>query len=161
MWNIHTSGFLGLEEKLLWLGTICRRQPIVLEILYCSVSHRIDSRTMVQDKEVTNGQRLYSRFGNFRWYRPNEHTGKLFTSLRFFRKVTPNYLYIALKRSPSFLTLGQCKFDIRSMSKTSKLCQIVYHSTRLYGAKLFKLLCGYSGSKYNYHKQNQRSRWKR
>ena len=52
------------------------------------------------------------------------------------------------------LTLGQCKFDLRSMSKTSKLCQVVYHSTRLAGTKVFKVLCGYSGSKGNSHKQN-------
>ena len=85
------------------------------------------------------------------WHR-NIATGKLFISLRFFRKGTPNYVYIDLKRSPSNLTLGQCKFDLRSMSKTSKLCQVVYHSTRLDGTKVFKLLCGYSGSKDNYHK---------
>ena len=43
------------------------------------------------------------------------------------------------------------KFGLRSMSKTSKLCQIVHHSTRLDGTRVFKLLCGYSGSKSNWH----------
>ena len=33
------------------------------------------------------------------------------------------------------------------MPKTSKLCQVVYHSTRLDEAKVFILLCAYSGSK--------------
>ena len=36
------------------------------------------------------------------------------------------------------------------MSKTSKLCQVVYHSTCRDGTKVFKLLCGSSGSKDNY-----------
>ena len=47
------------------------------------------------------------------------------------------------------------------MSKMSKLCQVVYHSTRLDGTNVFKLLCGYSGSKDNYHKQSECSTWKR
>ena len=66
-------------------------------------------------------------------------TGKLFTSSRFFREGTPNYVYFDFKRLLSDLTLSQCKFDLRSMSKTSKLCQVVYHSTRLDGTKVFKL----------------------
>ena len=69
----------------------------------------------------------------------NIDAGKLFTSLRFFRKGTPSYVYIDLQRSPSNLTLCQCKFDLRSMSKTWKLGQVVYHSTRLNEAKAFKL----------------------
>ena len=80
-------------------------------------------------------------------FRTIKATGKLFSSLRLFRNDTPNYVYNELKRSPSNLTLGQCKFDLRLMSKTSKLCQVVYHSTRLDGIKVFKLFCGYSGSK--------------
>ena len=81
--------------------------------------------------------------------------GKMFTPLCFFCKCIPNYVYIDLKRSLSKLTSGQCKFDLRSMSKTSKLCQFAYHSTRHDGTKAYKLLCGYSESKYNYYKQNQ------
>ena len=93
-------------------------------------------------------------------FRTKIATGNMFTSLCFFRQGTPNYVYIDLKRSPSILTLGQCKFDLRSMSKTSKLCQVVYHSTCLDETKVFKLLCGHSRSKDKYHKQNQCSVWK-
>ena len=39
--------FLGLEEKLLHLGTICKKQSIGLEILYRSISLRIDLRSTV------------------------------------------------------------------------------------------------------------------
>ena len=77
----------------------------------------------------------------------------MFTSLRFFRKGTPNYVYADTKRSPLNLTIGQCKFDPRSMSKTSKSSQVVYHPTRLDGTKVFKLFCGHSGSKDNYQNQ--------
>ena len=35
------------------------------------------------------------------------------------------------------------------MSKTSKLCQAVYHSTRLDGTMVLILICGFSGSKAN------------
>ena len=52
-------------------------------------------------------------------------TGNLFISLLFLRKGTPNYVNIDLKMSPSNLTLGQCKVDLSSMSKTSKLCKVV------------------------------------
>ena len=50
-------------------------------------------------------------------FRTNIDTGKLFTSFRFFRKRTPKYVYIDLKRSPSNLTLGQCKVELMSMSR--------------------------------------------
>ena len=129
---------------------------MALKILYRSTSLRIDLMSTVKATGVTKGQGLYSRFGipadNFR---TNIATGKIFTSLCFFRQGTPNYVYIYLKSSLSNLTLGPCKFDFRSMSKTSKLCQVVYHSTRLDETKVFKPLCGYSGSKDNYQKQNQ------
>ena len=78
--------------------------------------------------------------------------GKMFTPLCFFCKCTPNYVYIDLKRSLSKLTSCQCKFDLMSMSKTSKLYQDVYHSTRLDGTKVFILFCGYSGPTGNFHK---------
>ena len=79
--------------------------------------------------------------------------GNMFTPLCFFNKCTPNYADIDLKRSLSNLISGQCKFDLRSMSKTSKLCQDVYHSTRFDGTSVFILLCGYSGPMGNFHKQ--------
>ena len=67
----------------------------------------------------------------------------------FFCKGTPHCVCIVLKRSPSNLTLVQCKFDIRSMSKKSKLRQVVYHSTSLDWTNVFVPLCGYYGSKGN------------
>ena len=73
-------------------------------------------------------------------FRTKIATGKMFTPLCFFCKCTPNYVYIDLKRSLSNVTSGQCKSDLRSMSKTSKLCQDLYHSTRLDGTRLFMLL---------------------
>ena len=82
-------------------------------------------------------------------------TGKVFTPLCFFCKCTQNYARIDLKRSLSNLTSGQCKFDLRSMPKTSKLCQDVYYSTRLDGTRVFILLCGYSGPIRNFHKPNR------
>ena len=69
-------------------------------------------------------------------FRTNIATGKLFTSLRFFRKGTPNNVYNDLKRSLSILTIGQCKFDLRSMSKTSKLCQGFRNYVKLYIVRL-------------------------
>ena len=66
-------------------------------------------------------------------FRTKLATGKISTPLCFFCKCTPNYLYIDLKRSLSHLTSGQYKFDLRTMSKTSKLCHDVYHSTRFDG----------------------------
>ena len=86
-------------------------------------------------------------------------TGTMFTPSSFFRKGAPNHVYIDLTRPPSNLTLGQCKFDLRSMSKMSKLCHVAYHSTRLDGRKVFILLLRfgmYSGSEGDYHKRNQR-----
>ena len=53
------------------------------------------------------------------------------------------------------MTLGQCKCNLRAMSKTSKLCQFVCRLTRLDGTTVLILLCGYSGSKGNYHKPKQ------
>ena len=85
----------------------------------------------------------------------NIATGKMFTPLCFFCKGAPNYVYIYLRRSISNLTLGQCKFDLKSMSKTSKLCQFIYHWTRLDGTGVFILFCSYSGSKGNCHKPIQ------
>ena len=87
--------------------------------------------------------------------RPHPWLRPCILPLCFFRKGSPNYVYIDLKRSPSNLTLGQCKFGLRSMLKTSKLCQVVYHSTRLDGTNVFRLLCAYSGSKGSYHSRNQ------
>ena len=78
-------------------------------------------------------------------FRTKIATGKMFTLLCFFCKCTPNYTYIDLKRSLSNLISGKCKFDLRSMSKTSKLCQNVYHSTHFDVTRVFILLCGYSG----------------
>ena len=43
-------------------------------------------------------------------------------------------------------------FDLMSMWKTSKLCQNVYHSTRLDGTRVVILLCDYSGPTGNFHK---------
>ena len=86
-------------------------------------------------------------------FRTKIATGKMSTPLCFFCKCTPNYFYIHLKSSLSNLISGQCIFDLRSMSKTSKLCQDAYHSNRLDGTKLFILLCGYSGPIGNFHKQ--------
>ena len=85
-------------------------------------------------------------------FRTKIATGKMFTPLCFFCKCTPNYVYIDLKMPLSNLTSGQCKFDLRSISKTSKLCQDAYHSTRLDGIRVFILLCGYSGLIGNFHK---------
>ena len=85
-------------------------------------------------------------------FRTKIATGKMSTPVCFFCKYTPNYVYIDLKRSLSNLTAGQCKFDLRSMSRTSKLCQDVYHSTRLDGTRVFILLCGYSETIGNFHK---------
>ena len=85
-------------------------------------------------------------------FRTKIATGRMFTPLCFFCKCTPNYVYICLKRSLSNLTSGQCKFDLRSMSNTSKPCQDVYHSTRLDGTRVFMLLCCYSGPIGNFHK---------
>ena len=64
-------------------------------------------------------------------FRTNIATEKSFTPLCFSRKGAPNYVYVDLKMSPLNLTLDQCKFDLRSMSKTSKLCQVVYPKTPL------------------------------
>ena len=64
-------------------------------------------------------------------------TGKMFTPLCFFCKGTPDNVYIDLKRSLSDLTSGQCKFDLRSMSKKSKLSQDVYHSLVLMGQRCY------------------------
>ena len=81
-------------------------------------------------------------------------TGKMSTPLCFFCKCTPNCVYIELKRSLSKLTSnsGQCKFDLGSMSKMSKLCQDAYHLTRIDGTMVFILLCGYAGPIGNFHK---------
>ena len=149
--------FLCIEEKLLQLGTICKKkQSIALEILYRSVYIRIDLGSTAQATEVTKCQGLFLCLDisadNFR---TSTDTGQLFTSLRFFRKGILSYVYIDLQRSPSNLTLCQCKVDLRSMSTTSKLCQVVYHSTLLDETQVVKLLFGYSGSKSNYHKQNK------
>ena len=80
-------------------------------------------------------------------FRTNLVTGKMFTPLCFFCQGTPNYVNIDPKTSLSNLslpnfTLGQGKFDLRPMSKTSKLCQDAYHSTRFDGTRVFILLCG-------------------
>ena len=48
----------------------------------------------------------------------------MFTPLCFFCQGTPNYVYSDLKSSLSNLTLGTGNFDLRSMSKASKLCQL-------------------------------------
>ena len=48
--------FLSLEEKLLWLGTICKKQSIALEILYRSISLIIHLISTVQATEVTKGE---------------------------------------------------------------------------------------------------------
>ena len=85
-------------------------------------------------------------------FRTNIYAGKMFTQLCFFCKCTPNCVYTDLKRSLSNLTLDQCKFDLRSMSKNSKLCQDVNHSTRLDGTRVFILLCDFSGQIGNFHK---------
>ena len=46
---MQTSGFLGLEEKLLYMGTTCKKQlSIALEIPYRSISLRMELRSMVQ-----------------------------------------------------------------------------------------------------------------
>ena len=131
---------------------IRKNQSIGLEIPYRTISLRIDLRSTVQAKvkDLVLGLGIFADS-----FRTNIAIVKLFTSLCFSRRGTPNYVYMDFKRSPSNLTLGQCKFDLMSTSRTSKLYQVAYHSTRLDGTKVFKLLCGYSGSKDNYHKQNQ------
>ena len=45
----------------------------------------------------------------------------MFTPLCLFLKDAQNHVHVDLKRSSSNLKLGQCKFDLRSMSKMSKL----------------------------------------
>ena len=57
-------------------------------------------------------------------------------------KITLNYVNIDRKRSLSKLALGQNKFDLRSMSNTSKLRQVVHDSTRLDGTRVFILIYG-------------------
>ena len=43
-----------------------QKQSIALEILYRNISLRFDLRSTVKTPEVTRGQGLYSRFGDFR-----------------------------------------------------------------------------------------------
>ena len=74
-------------------------------------------------------------------FRTNLVTRKTFTPSCFFCKDAANHVYIDVKMSPSNLTLGRCKFELRSMPKMLKLCHVAYHSTRLDGAKEFMLLC--------------------
>ena len=106
---MHTSGFLGLEEKLFQLGTICKNNR---QLLKFSIAEALSALTYGQRFRLQRSPKvkdfilgLEISADNFR---TNIDTGKLFTSLRFFRKGTPNYVYIDLKRSPSNLTLGQC-----------------------------------------------------
>ena len=58
--------FLGLEDKLLQLGMTCKIQSIALEILHRSFPLRSHLRSTAQATEITKGQGLYSRFGDFR-----------------------------------------------------------------------------------------------
>ena len=63
---MQTSGFLGLKEKLLYLGQIRKKQSIGLEILYRDFYLRTDLRSMVQATEVTKGHGQHSGFGDIR-----------------------------------------------------------------------------------------------
>ena len=120
-----------------------------------TLSLRLDLKSTIRPQKSSNVKDCILGFeisaNNFR---TNIAAGKSFTTLCFFSKGAPNYVYINLKRSHSNLALGQCKFDLRSMLKTSKLCQVVCHSTHLDRVKVFILLCGYSGSKDNYGIRN-------
>ena len=50
-------------------------------------------------------------------HRTNMVAGKMLTQSRFLRKGDPNHVNTDLKRSPSNLTLGQCKLDLRQSQK--------------------------------------------
>ena len=112
---------------------IRKNQSIGLEIPYRTISLRIDLRSTVQAKvkDLVLGLGIFADS-----FRTNIAIVKLFTSLCFSRRGTPNYVYMDFKRSPSNLTLGQCKFDLMSTSRTSKLYQVAYHLTRLDGTKV-------------------------
>ena len=69
--------------------------------------------------------------------------GKMFTPFCFFYKITLNHVHFDLKGSTSNSNSGQCKFDLRSMAKASKLCQVTYHLTRLDETKVLILLCSW------------------
>ena len=64
--KVHTSSFLCLEEKLTTSNDFLHKQSIALEILYRSVSLRIDLKSTFKATEVTIGQGLYSRLEDFR-----------------------------------------------------------------------------------------------
>ena len=61
---MNTSVFLGLEENY-YSWERLKKQSISLQILYRSVTLRIDLRSTVQATEVAKGQGLYPRFGDF------------------------------------------------------------------------------------------------
>ena len=101
---------LHLEEKKYYsnsysIRTIRKKQSIALEIPYSSISTELAYGQGFRLQRSPNVKDLILGLeisaDNFR---TSISTGKLFTLLRFFRKGTPSYVYIDLKRSPSNLT---------------------------------------------------------
>ena len=54
--EMHVSGFLSVEGKLLQLRKICKGQMIANEILYRYASLKFDFRSTVKAPEVSKGQ---------------------------------------------------------------------------------------------------------
>ena len=129
-------------------------QPLKFSIAVClsdlTYGQRFGLQRSAKVKDFSVGLKVPAN--NFR---TNLATGKILTPLCFFCRGTPNYAHIDLKMSPSNLTSGQDKFDLRSMSKTLKLCQDVYHSTHFDVTMVFILLCGYSGPIGIFHKPHR------
>ena len=53
---MHASGFLSVEDKLLQLRKIRKKQMIANEILYRLVSLKFDLTSLVKAPEVSKGQ---------------------------------------------------------------------------------------------------------
>ena len=149
--------FLGLEEKLLKLGTDKKKQSITHGVLYRRNSLRFDIRSAIKAPKVKDFiLGLEIRANSFR---TNIATGKIFPPLCFFCKGTPNYVRIDLKKSHSNLTLVNASFTTGQCQRRRNFVQLytIRHVLMrlVYEMRVFILLYGYSGSKGNYYKRNQ------
>ena len=125
--KVHTSGFLKSRRQSVIATNNFQKKSMALKIICRCICLKFDLGSVVKAPEVARVKGfvvgLEIPANNFR---TNIARGKMFTPLCFSCKITPNYVYVDLKRSPSDVTVGQCKSDLGSMSKTSKLCQVLY-----------------------------------